>query len=329
MTPASFIPPQFVTFTGADDSTDVSQMMTLSKLYPIEWGILFSAEREGGPRYPSAIFVDRLRIAGAGLNLSAHICGGYCKELLGTGSILMLDPILKNGVFKRVQINTKAPDIDLQLIRTWADSLGVEVIVQCRSTEAFPESNLVHWLFDASGGRGVVPDKWPPHPEDLRLHGYAGGIGPGNAMEVVKTISALPGLAHYTLDMESSLRDANDQFDISTCEAVCRAIFGSLTFKGEPTKSSLVGFDETERPFSELPDGVDLSKPEWSWFFNAEACQGGIRHCDAEGVCAVYLLPVAINQVIAHSMKLASLNAVAQFKGAVKTLADLVGEKNE
>ena len=57
--------PEFITFTGADDHTDVRDMVALSKLYPIEWGILFSISRQGtDPRYPGG---EAARLCGSGL----------------------------------------------------------------------------------------------------------------------------------------------------------------------------------------------------------------------------------------------------------------------
>lgn len=48
-----------VTITGADDSTDISQLVELSQEFPfVEWGILVSRRSEGGPRFPSREWID-------------------------------------------------------------------------------------------------------------------------------------------------------------------------------------------------------------------------------------------------------------------------------
>lgn len=76
--------PTFITFTGADDETDIAKMLELSELYPIEWGILFSPTRRGSPRYPSIDWVTELRVNGPA-RLSAHLCGGYSRDVLDRG----------------------------------------------------------------------------------------------------------------------------------------------------------------------------------------------------------------------------------------------------
>jgi phosphoribosylanthranilate isomerase len=81
----------------------------------------------------------------------------------------------------------------------------------------------IYFLYDLSGGRGKAPAKWPPHPGGERLHGYAGGIGPHNAAEVVGKIdSAGP----FWLDMEGGVRDAQDRLDLEKVRAVCAAVYG-------------------------------------------------------------------------------------------------------
>jgi phosphoribosylanthranilate isomerase len=51
--------------------------------------------------------------------------------------------------------------------------------------------------------------------------GYAGGINPDNAAEVVSRIQA----DRYWIDMETGVR-TGDWLDLDKCEAVCRAVYG-------------------------------------------------------------------------------------------------------
>lgn len=76
-------PPQFVTFTGADAQTSILGMQLLAEQFPVEWGILFSPERQGAGRYPPLEFVHELTER-PGLRLAAHLCGGYALEFLDT-----------------------------------------------------------------------------------------------------------------------------------------------------------------------------------------------------------------------------------------------------
>jgi hypothetical protein len=74
-------------------------------------------------------------------------------------------------------------------------------------------------LFDASGGAGVCPPKWPEpilrDGESLMYHGYAGGLGPDNLAHEIPRIAKAAGDARVWLDMESGVRSNNDkQFDL-------------------------------------------------------------------------------------------------------------------
>lgn len=213
--------PAFITFTGADDATDIGGMVELASHYPIEWGILFSPKRQGQGRYPSMEFVDRLTAPGIDLRLAAHLCGGYSRSLIDEGST-GLEHLLSSN-FDRAQVNTSNPTVDPGSILEWADSLGINPILQCRSSFPKTDSTTVGWLFDASGGRGIQPSAWPePIPDTLC--GYAGGIGPDNAGTVVSAIGKMA--SRYWIDMEARVRDQHDRFDLERCRAVCEAVYG-------------------------------------------------------------------------------------------------------
>lgn len=208
-------PPDFVTFTGADDETDVYGMIALSEQYPVEWGILLSRSRQGeDPRYPR----DPSRFLGCRLRLAAHLCGAYSREIMD-GDFTRLPFLLRS--FGRVQVNHASPACgqvaDLQ------SRLGRPCIVQARGLRAFPTRGGVEWLFDTSGGRGVAPASWPRHPG--YLVGYAGGIGPENVRDVIAAIDAS---GPYWIDMESGVR-TDDRFDLARCRRVCEAVFGGAT----------------------------------------------------------------------------------------------------
>jgi hypothetical protein len=207
-------PPEFVTFTGADDATDVDGMVALSRRYPIEWGILHSLSRYGVPRYPrnTARFLDR------GLRLATHLCGGFSRDIMA-GEVYDRVPGDIFAGFARIQVNHPEPD-EIR-IADFSRCLGMPCIAQTRTT--FPQGSRIGWLFDASGGRGVAPVAWPRHPGGGQLVGYAGGIGPENVREVIAAIDAG---GPYWIDMESGVR-ADDRFDLEKCRAVCEAIFGA------------------------------------------------------------------------------------------------------
>lgn len=211
--------PAFITFTGADDKTDIAGMLELSKLYPIEWGILFSPKQQGKGRYPSIDFVRKVCAHSDELRLSAHLCGGYSRAVLESGVCGLEDPL--SAHFERVQINT-TDSVGVEHVAAWGDNLDVITILQCRG--AFPNCPSVLWLFDASGGRGLSPEYWPEPGEGGAARGYAGGLNPANVLAAVNDIGRKSD--HYWLDMETGVRDEHDRFDLAKCRAVCEAVFG-------------------------------------------------------------------------------------------------------
>ena len=73
--------PAFLTFTGIDAGTDLARVESLSNTYPIEWGVLFSPDRQGQePRYPAMSVIDNFR--DLDVRKSAHLCGDYSKMVM-------------------------------------------------------------------------------------------------------------------------------------------------------------------------------------------------------------------------------------------------------
>jgi len=214
-------PPEFITFTGADDRTELDGMVALSRRYPIEWGILFNPTRQGLiPRFPGAEALSRF--VSGGLRLSAHLCGGYSRAVMERR--LGAEPFpVDLRAFARIQVNHSRPVP--AMIEAVGRRWNARGIAQCRGP-AFPEDASVDWLYDRSGGRGREPSHWPPYPG--RLAGFAGGIGADNVVAVIAEIAAT---GPYWIDMESKVR-TDDCFDLALCEQVCRAVFPSAGAPG-------------------------------------------------------------------------------------------------
>jgi hypothetical protein len=214
--------PAFITFTGADERTNLAELESLCRDWPVEIGILFSKSRSPSPRYPSIDWISGL--ADRGLRLSAHLCGAWAAEVADNGTS-EIEPLL--APFSRVQINV-GPGADPGIVRTWADAassrlgMHLEPILQSRGA-AFPDDDRVSWLHDCSGGRGDRPAAWPaPALPGIRF-GYAGGMGPENIREI---LAELPDAPDAWIDMESRIRNAADEFDIGLCRKVCEATYG-------------------------------------------------------------------------------------------------------
>lgn len=213
-----YILPQFITFTGVDDETDICGMRELSAQYPIEWGILFSRTRQGvDQRYPSMLSVTP--IIESGLPLAAHLCGAYAQEALAWGEPPNWRSLSINTLkrFDRIQVNYVNPDPTT--VHRFQTRIGKRCIGQIATPE-FPSFQEIDWLYDPSGGTGVSSATLPPYPG--RLAGYAGGIGPDNVVDIIKRINAD---GPYWIDMESKIRTDN-RLDLKLCRAVCEAVYG-------------------------------------------------------------------------------------------------------
>ncbi|MEY8802152.1 hypothetical protein AB9K35_17885 [Leisingera sp. XS_AS12] len=211
--------PEFITFTGADDNTDIGDLLALAESHAVEFAILFSPSREGSARFPRQEWIEAVQRSG--LRLAAHICGGWARQIVEEGRS-EIDGRLKG--FARVQINT-AKAVDPGRIHSWAKSAGrqsgqqIEPILQCRGP--FPDDPRVSWLYDPSGGRGISPASWPDIPGETVRFGYAGGLGPDNVAEV---LAMLPEHEGGWIDMESRVRNGCDEFDTGLCRAVCEVV---------------------------------------------------------------------------------------------------------
>ncbi len=228
--------PALITFTGADDQTDVRRMQKLAERYPIEWAVLFSADRQGEGRYPSLRFLHALLDApwlnlyprqpgdAGGMHFAAHLCGSYAR-IAAAGEPLPVEIAGLVHRCDRAQINLGGRKLDVPVVAEWGRCMCTDVILQCRE---FPDDGRVSWLHDLSGGRGKAPVSWPVPPINAMggavMVGYAGGMNPQNVAGHVEMIGEM--CSSYWIDMESGVRDAQDGFDLDRCEAVCKAVYG-------------------------------------------------------------------------------------------------------
>lgn len=209
--------PEFVTFTGLDDWTDLDEVARISAKYPVEWGVLFSATQQGrSHRFPGLSRLAEIQSA-RGLRLAAHLCGEHVKKIIA-GQVPDVPAVLTD-VYARVQINHVYAQP--QKIAAFQAMCGVPCIGQF-VVGPFPGNDSIQWLYDPSGGFGRAPSVWPRHPGGDRLVGYAGGIGPENVAAVIEQIgSAGP----YWIDMETRIR-TEEELDLDKCRRVLLAVYG-------------------------------------------------------------------------------------------------------
>lgn len=219
-----------VTITGADDATAISSLVDMHQIYPfVEWGILFSKNKQGTSRYPQLI--NAISFGQKSMPMSAHLCGGYARDIMEKGDFSFISTLPDS--FQRVQINYNFDRGNL-----WEFAPVVEyaeknperaIIIQWNNSNrkwlyATVEDGLpanIHYLYDSSGGRGVsIKNIQDPLPN---YTGYSGGICPDNIEEIIKGIENNETEKTVWIDMESGVR-TNDKFDMEKVRDVLNAV---------------------------------------------------------------------------------------------------------
>lgn len=211
-----------VTITGADDSISPVALLGLSGDYPfVEWGILFSMNWQGTPRYPSERWIQEL-LETAPPKVSAHLCGRWVREVVLEGKFTWAEyfPSVAPRCH-RVQLNFHGEFHRAHAtFPTLLDRLTtIQFILQCDGVNDATAKHLslarrAVPLFDTSGGGGLSPQEWPAAWPDVYC-GYAGGLGPDNLERELERIAVAAGDATVWIDMERKVRSVNDrQFDL-------------------------------------------------------------------------------------------------------------------
>lgn len=228
--------PFSVTFTGADDNTNIQDMIDLSNEHSIiEFGILYSKERQGTPRYPSMEWIEELTAkaeeSSSWISLALHVCGKTNIE-----NLLHFREPFPNiaSSFTRVQLNFMYKNHSLKDLTNFMEKCTGEmwdVIIQDNdANEGLEILESIHTGFgmlqDSSGGRGVTPGGW--RMPKTGLYGFAGGLGPDNILEHLPTFEKLMHESEgiFWIDMETKLRDAEDKFSLDICRQVISALQG-------------------------------------------------------------------------------------------------------
>lgn len=222
------MPLKVVTITGADDSTDIEDLVSLSREFPfVEWGILVSQTAEGRYRFPSRKWIDqlvrRVRELREPLKLSTHVCGRWVRRLM-VGELDWLELPMIIDITDRIQINTHAEQhasttglitslTDAKSISTKEENL--EFIFQWDGVNnhltyaALAYGFKVSALFDTSGGAGQLPSSWPMPAREFPC-GYAGGLGPDNVEDQLRIIEQRCIDRDFWIDMERRVRSEDD-----------------------------------------------------------------------------------------------------------------------
>lgn len=212
--------PTFIAFTGVDSAELVADMKSLSRHFPIEWGVLVDDDRTDDRLFAKSDLRAALLAAG-GLRLAAHVCGEQARRIANDPASATID---LTG-FQRVQVNhafTGSSPAQVENTVAYGRAQGIRAMLQ--TLAAFPADARLDWLYDTSFGTGKAPATWPALPLHGPFCGYSGGISAANVDSVLAAIGAPEG-AQFWIDMESGVR-IDGRFSLARCEAVCRAVFG-------------------------------------------------------------------------------------------------------
>lgn len=215
-----------VSFSGIDPWTKPKALEALYKTYPfVEFVYLCTDNRKAGNRYPLPVMLKAYKKLG--LPMAVHLCGKLAHDLVKTGDWTPVQEMLGESMqlFDRIQLNIpKTKHFSRELVFPEDKQIiiqlheGTEELFAC-----YKHLPNVQGFQDGSGGRGIVCTQW--RAPETSFFGYAGGIGPENAVEAVRAISAICP-ADFWIDMESSIR-TQDKFDVEKCRQVCEALVKS------------------------------------------------------------------------------------------------------
>jgi phosphoribosylanthranilate isomerase len=214
--------PYRLTLTGADERTSVRNLRALINMHPlVEIGILYSANPDGRPRYPSPQWIERTAAA-LPQRCSIHICGGVARAQLLAGE---LNSLIQHA--DRVQVNGCFPVAEAILLTRCVKTLITQHTLANVSLVASPAHNH-QILVDSSGGTGERPPTWE-RPVTEKCVGFAGGLGPDNiALELPRIAQVATG--KWWIDMETNLRTA-DWFDTTKAVAVISAVYPGTSWE--------------------------------------------------------------------------------------------------
>ena len=227
-----------VSCAGPDDRDDPALIAALAAEWPeIEVGLQASRTREGSREYPSRKWV-RAFAAACGeaprpVRAALHVNGRWVREMCAGGRPDEVSDLLAlraggEPLFRRVQMNfdavrdeVSAATLDGALRRLVEE--GFAPVLQAKPANDGLLDMLevmdapFDVLFDASGGHGVRPDRWP-EGRSGRFNAWAGGLGPDTALEDLPALAeaaAQAGLPEFGIDAQRGLRTpgTGDRFE--------------------------------------------------------------------------------------------------------------------
>lgn len=198
-----------------------------------EVGLLYSEKRMGSERYPDFRLIDRLIQLPS---VSLHLCGRAVYDLIGKGHVsnalacvlehvdrVQLNISRTPWVPKDVAANLQSVNSDMDWIIQFAD--GTEPLRNCVDLLDCYQGKTLHFLLDASGGRGVSRNHWPEI--SLPNMGVAGGLTPYNIRDQLILMRDAGYIKEgFWVDTESGIRTVGDEWDWSKARQFVEQVEG-------------------------------------------------------------------------------------------------------
>jgi len=234
-----------VTITGADDSTRLDNLFTLSNKYPwVEWGILLSASSQSRPRFPSLPWTTELEarmrasVFKEKISTSGHLCGKWVRHICKGDWSSFTKEMPVWMMFKRLQLNFHSYLHKIKDKQAFIQGFkGLEEEHPYPKQFIFQLDNVNNEIvdvaikggvdacpfFDLSGGVGTLPDHWEKARENIYT-GYAGGLSPENVTSQLEEIEKVCGEGPIWIDVETHVRTPDNRaLDMEKVEAFLEA----------------------------------------------------------------------------------------------------------
>ena len=245
---------RYITCSDPREFNDIRDIVKMGQISPrVEIAVQAHPSKMSSGMPRSVWFHDLLRYLmsnGYGVNLAIHVNCEWCDQICRTGSLpaelkYAFDAIYSSSrkpVVKRWQLNMPHQTADninagalADLIQNHPDK---EFILQYNENTRGAVEKLYNTdvkfsvLYDASGGRGILPGAWRSPVFENRSQGYSGGLSPENIeynLNKIAVVTKTPvattdtnGETVYTvkerndiwIDAEGKLK-TDDRFDIA------------------------------------------------------------------------------------------------------------------
>ncbi len=235
-----------VTCSGANEHTEIEEMVELALRYPVEYGIQVSGKKcsYGTPRWNwIKELYQYLQLENLVIDLALHLNQDWVEGFTSGKVPAELDELLKmkdvdgNPLFKRVQLNFKigrekrpVRKVIVQRVKKYGQ--GRRFIFSYNPENKAFIHRLYKYglrdfdvLYDSSHGEGVSSSTYlpPAFYDEGIFQGYAGGLSSDNiAEEVGKILEVVPQSRAFFVDAEGKLKGEDGHLSLDKCRKFIR-----------------------------------------------------------------------------------------------------------